>query len=153
MRGSRRRAAKCARAHISAERSTANPENNKQETPYALPEGRTLLLASTRRRSLGFIGAGAPFRPLFCPIPSFYVPGPKIFLPTTRTAQKLAVPHQTQPTTSDKQESIERTVSCVKSLRHVTVEIFTRTAALAFAMLPCLPCTTGRSTQQFRGNP
>src|SRR5258707_12339254 len=30
-------------------------------------------------------GAGAPFRPLFCPIPSCYVPGPKIFLPTTTT--------------------------------------------------------------------
>src|SRR4029077_13786028 len=44
-------------------------------------------------------GAGAPFRPLFCPIPSCYVPGPKIFLPTTLQGENIP----------DKQRSIRKT--------------------------------------------
>src|SRR6266403_672878 len=34
---------------------------------------------SSAERLTRLCGAGAPFRPLFCPIPSYFVPGPKIF--------------------------------------------------------------------------
>ena len=56
-RGSRKaRKQKCARAHICAERSTANPEIQPARNSVRTPRGRTLLLASVRRGLLGFAG-------------------------------------------------------------------------------------------------
>jgi len=48
----------------------------QQETPYALQEAEQFPWLSSERLTR-LCGAGAPFRPLFCPIPSFFVPGPK----------------------------------------------------------------------------
>src|SRR5271168_1608903 len=69
-RGSRKaRRQKCARAHSSAERSTANPEIQPARNSVRTPRGRTLLLASVRRGLLGFAGlaphsgrSSVPFR-------------------------------------------------------------------------------------------
>src|SRR5216684_7173762 len=85
-RGSRKaRTQNCARAHSKAERSTANPEKNpQQETPYAFQKAE-FASGFDSERLTRLCGAGAPFRPLFRPIPSYFVPGLKIFLPTTTT--------------------------------------------------------------------
>src|SRR5207302_2224325 len=50
---------------------------HQQETPYALQEGE-LFSWLQFGEAYSACGAGAPFRPLFCPIPSCIVPGPKI---------------------------------------------------------------------------
>src|SRR5580698_9489836 len=70
IRGSRKaRKQKYARAHICAERSTANPEIQPARNSVRTPEGRTTLLASFRRGLLGFAGlaphsgrSSVPFR-------------------------------------------------------------------------------------------
>src|SRR5258708_36740544 len=85
-RGSRRRAHKTARERHARVKGLLRI---RRKTPR-----KKLRTHSRRQKSAsGFdserltrlCGAGAPFRPLFCPIPSCYVPGPKIFLPTTTT--------------------------------------------------------------------
>jgi len=60
---------KCARAHMCAERSTANPEIQPARNSVRTPEGRTPLPASFRRGLLGFAGlashsgrSSVPFR-------------------------------------------------------------------------------------------
>src|SRR5258708_9437110 len=107
-RGSRRRAHKTARERTARLKGLLRI---RRETP-----SKKLRTHSRRQKSAsGFdserltrlCGAGAPFRPLFCPIPSCYVPGPKIFLPTT---QGKNLP--------DKQRSISKTPESVTSVRH-----------------------------------
>jgi len=110
---SQARTQNCARAHSSAERSTANPEVQPARNSARTPEGRKYSSGFDSEMLTRLCGAGAPFRPLFCPNPSFYVPGPKIFLPTTRPLTRS--PQHRGRNTPDKQRSIRKTTYSVKS--------------------------------------
>src|SRR6266404_8204228 len=127
-RGSRRRAHKTARERTARLKGLLRI---RRKTP-----SKKLRTHSRRQKSAsGFdserltrlCGAGAPFRPLFCPIPSYFVPGPKIFLPTTQ-GKKLP----------DKQRSIRKTPESVKSVRHSDAKNPVENELLAWA-LPAKP--------------
>src|SRR5579885_3206352 len=75
------RAHNCARAHACAERSTANPELQPARTPHALQEAELFSWLHSERLTR-LCGAGAPFRPLFHPIPSFLFWNERSTLPT-----------------------------------------------------------------------
>ena len=95
---------KCARAHNSAERSTANPEIQPARNSVRTPRGRTIPLASVRRGLLGFAGlaphsgrSSVPFRrSLF---------RDRRYFPSNYFEQ----------TAPDKQQSIKKKESSVKS--------------------------------------
>src|SRR5690349_16075624 len=53
-------------------------------------------LGNSSERLTRLCGAGAPFRPLFCPIPSYLVPGPKIFPFQLTAPSNLEPPHSGQ---------------------------------------------------------
>jgi len=79
------RAHKIAREHTAVLKGLLRIRRyNQQGTPYALQKEEKISSGFDSEMLTRLCGAGAPFRPLFCPNPSFYVPGPKIFLPTTR---------------------------------------------------------------------
>jgi hypothetical protein len=71
-----------ARAHTYAERYCESGEK-QQETPRTIQETDLPLPVNESERLTRLFGAGAPFRPLFRPIPSINVLGPKNFLPTS----------------------------------------------------------------------
>ena len=88
---------------------------NKQETPQTHPEGRTALLNFCLERLTRLFGAGAPFRPLFYPIPSCIVPGRKIF-PSNYIGSNYS-----QQTTEYKYKSLDCQI-----FRYMPVENFLR---------------------------
>ena len=63
------RAEKYARAHNKAERCTANPEKQARDS-VGKPREQNVTPGSDSERLTRLFGAGAPFRPLFYPIPS-----------------------------------------------------------------------------------
>src|SRR5215467_6619501 len=86
-----RRADKSAREHAQMLKGLLRiRRNNQQETPYALQEVEPISWFSSERLTR-LCGAGAPFRPLFRPIPSYFVPGPKM-IPFQLTAPDLRKP-------------------------------------------------------------
>jgi len=87
------------RAYLSARYArAANPSRilslsttSKKLRTHSKRENYSLGFSSERLTRL--CGAGAPFRPLFCPIPSYFVPGPRYFPSNSTTPNHLEPPH------------------------------------------------------------
>src|SRR6267143_177035 len=75
---------------------------SKKLRTHSKRENYSLGFSSERLTRL--CGAGAPFRPLFCPIPSYFVPGPKIFPFQLNDSKPLgAAPLREKPSLTNKE--------------------------------------------------
>src|SRR5262249_886181 len=90
----------------------ANPEKQPARNSVRTPEGRTRLLASIRRGSLGFAGLAPHSGRSSVPFLLSLFWDRRCFLPTTRPLTRFPHSGQNYP---DKQRSIRKTTCSVKS--------------------------------------